>query len=532
MSQTWFSVIPPLIVLVCATVFRQVSIALIAGILSTAFIASRFSIYATTSLAITRVTQEMFDSANILTALFLITLGVLISLMNQSGGTNAYGNILKRWLKDAQTVKFSSIGLSFCFMIDDFFSILTVGSVMRPISDSFKIPRAKLAYIIDSLSAPLVIIMPMSTWLAMLLMQIQKSGISVDQKVQTLISADQFLTYLNVIPFTFYSFACVLSVFFIVYSHISYGPMAHHEQIAERTGNLFGGKEPVKVIKTTEKPAHTPSIADFIIPVGSLILFCIGTILYSGNAKIMGGTNSVIMAIQQANIFVSLLTGGLAALLLSLVCMLVRDKVTAQELPEVLYNGLDLMFSSIITLLLAWTFSTMIRSDLQAGSYLATTLTGTIPGWSLPLIFYIVSFITATATGSSWGTIAVIMPIAIPMLPTFFNLSVPTTVEQIPLLYPIIGSIFSGAVAGDHVSPISPTTIMTATSAGAHITDHVSTQLPYAAPGLISCALGYLILGLAISQGYSLTQAFMLGFGIALGGTLLILSLLGFRRNK
>ncbi|MGB8468240.1 MAG: Na+/H+ antiporter NhaC family protein [Candidatus Babeliales bacterium] len=523
MKHSWVTLLPPTIVLVCSSLTKRVSFSLLMGITSAALIVSHFYVPGTVAIATARIFNEIIDPANMLTNAFLLLLGMIITLMNLTGGTYAYGVLLQKWLKTARHAKLSSIALSLCFMIDDFFSSLTVGCIMKPLFDTFHIPRVKLAYLIDSLAAPMVIIMPFSTWLAMILMQLHKAGIHEEMAQHPLIIADPFLTYLRVIPFILYSFACLATVFFISYFSISYGPMAAQEAIAHETGNLFGGKSPLK--ETVSIVTPTGSIIDFAFPLISLITCCVATILHDGNSTVFGGTNGVLAAVQQANIFWALFFGAAISFVISFCFMIFRKKMGVFALVETVRGGFDLMWTSIVTLVLAWTFSSMLRTDLFVGSYLAQSLTGTIAGWLLPALFYCASLITAIATGSSWGTIAVMVPIAVPMLPPFFGIATPATPETIAMVYPVIGAIFSGAVAGDHVSPIAPTSIMSATSAGCYLTDHIVTQLPYAIPALVNTVIGYLAIGLMLHNSYSLWQSWAGGMATALIGTILCISI-------
>ncbi|MEX0940007.1 MAG: Na+/H+ antiporter NhaC family protein [Candidatus Babeliales bacterium] len=519
--QSWLVLLPPLLVLSLAIITRQVLTSLIVGIISAGLIVTHFSFIPTLQLLGLRLWQELSDPLNIYTFGFLIFLGMLITLISITGGATAYGNAIKKLLRTPRSTKISTIILSFLFMIDDFFSSLTVGCIMKPLMDNFKIPRAKLAFLIDSLASPLVIIMPISTWIAMLLMQLNKAGISLDKADKPIILADPFLTYLKSIPFIFYSFAVIASVWVIVGFSISFGRMKKHEQIAAQTGNLFGGKSPLPEMQT-EACGMQGHVIDFILPIGSLILFIIFGILYSGNSVLLGGTNALLKTIQQADIFLALFLGCLASLILNLIQMMVRGLVSFKSLNTLFKGGWNLMGDSIIILLLAFTFSTMLKSDLKTGQYIATILIGSMPGFLLPCMFFLASLATSVATGSSWGTIAVMIPIAIPMIGSFFNITLYADPATLNFLYPIIGSIFAGAVAGDHVSPIATTTVMSATSAGCYLDDHVYTQLPYALPALLSTVIAYFVSGLLIPFGYWIAAIIPLILAIGISQIILL----------
>lgn len=492
MQMYWSALVPPLLVLILSITTRQVFLSLLTGIIYACLSLKNFNPIKATHLFVQRCSEQFIDPSNILTAAFLLLLGMLITLMNITGGASAYGNTLKKLLKSARSTKLSTIGLSLLFMIDDFFSSLTVGCIMRPLTDQFNIPRAKLAFLIDSLSAPLVIIMPISTWIAMLLMQLNKAGISSDITDKPIILADTFLTYLHAIPYVFYSFLTLLSVWLIVQFGISYGPMKHHEIIARTDGNLFGGRRP---LYTACNEAAQGSIIDFAVPICSLLTFIIFSILYFGNSSLLGGTNNVLQTIQRADIYLALFIGALCTTILNITHMVLRKKISYKDTMRILVGMWDLMGSSIIMLFFTFVFSTLLKDDIKAGQYLAQLLTGAIPESLLPVLLFIVSFITSTATGSSWGTIAIIMPLAIPIVGSFFQVTTPTDPSAIPLLYPVIGAIFSGTVAGDHLSPISSTSVMSATSAGAYLSDHINTQFFYAIPSLLATCAAYAATG-------------------------------------
>jgi Na+/H+ antiporter NhaC len=502
--QNWIVVIPPLLVLGLAVLTHRVLFSLFIGIVASALIVTNWQITSTVLFILHNFWQQLYDASNLYTFAFLIILGMIISLMSAAGGTSAYGTIIKNILKSARSAKFSSIILSLLFMIDDFFSCLTVGCIMRPLTDSFKIPRAKLAFLIDSLAAPLVIIMPVSTWIAMLLMQLDKAGISDVIADKPIFNADPFLTYLQIIPYVFYSFIILTSVWFIIKYNISFGLMRTHEEIAQKTGNLFGGKEPQKTT-ITESP-KCGSLFDFMYPLVSLIIISFLGFLYSHDA------------------FFAFLVGSIFSCLTSLALMMARNKITTKQLKPVAIEGYELMIGSIQILFLAWTFSSILKNDLQTGQYIAHLLLGSLPGWFLPSMFFMASLITAIATGSSWGTIAVMIPIAVPMVATFFGVSTPASITSVPMLLPVLGAIFSGAVAGDHVSPIGTTTVMSATSAGAYLDDHVWTQLPYALPALIATIIAYIISGILVGYPWWISSTVSLASGIviSLGGLYLL----------
>lgn len=512
MNNTWLVLLPPAFVLLLAFITKQVLPSLLVGIIAAGFIVADFSPFKSISIIMSRFWEQV-DAPTLYTFGFLILLGALMTLMNHTGGTSAYRALIKKKVHSKKSAETASIFLSLCFLIDDFFSTLAVGCIMRPLSDSFNIPRAKIAFLVDSLAAPMVILMPVSTWIAMLIMQLDKAGISTNSADKPLIYADPFDIYLHVIPYVFYSFIILSTVVLIVRARLSFGPMYEQELTARQTGNLFGGKEPLKT-KIEDVGQGTGTITDFILPLGSLVLFVVLAGLYYGNFKGFGGTNTVSQAIQETDIFISLFVGSVLALALCFMYFIARKKLVVQEIPEIFNGSISIMKDSIAILFLAWTFSTLLKNDLQTGQYIAKIFVGSVNAALLPSMFFIVSLITSVSTGSSWGTIAVMLPLAVPMLTSFFQVSTPVLPFDIPMLFPLIGAIFSGAVAGDHVSPLGTTTIMSSTSTGCYHDDHVKTQLFYAAPALLFTTLAYVLSGILIAYTAWVNIGISLGVGI------------------
>lgn len=516
MAYSWLVLIPPLIVLTLSLLFRQVVPALIVGIISGTFIASFLTGKSPIAIAASYLwAQVELDTVCIF--FFLLFLGTLIALMNTTGGTRAYAHTLQNRLKNKKSTETASILLSFCFLIDDFFSALTVGSIMRPLTDKFQIPRAKLAFLLDAMAAPLVVLVPISSWIATLTSQFEKAGISLQIHEKPIILADPFVSYLKVIPFILYSFISIVATIFIVQTRISFGPMAEQEQEAERSGNLFGGKSPIKTHIEQIEPRQG-SLLDFLIPLFSLIISTFCLLLYFGNFYLFGGTAGFTQAMLESNIFLALCFGSLLALVVSLSYTLVKQQISFSDLLPLAKAGYDIMGSAIIILFFAWTFSTLLKNDLHTGAYMAQLLTGTMSPIFLPAAFFVVSTITSIATGSSWGTIAVMVPLAIPMLTSLIHTPLPASPEHIPLLFPLLGAVLAGAIAGDQISPIASTTLMSSSSSGCYHTDHVYTQFIYALPVLFASLVAFIFAGYMIHAQISLwtTALASLGIGINL----------------
>ena len=512
MQNSWIVLLPPILVLILAFSTHRVIFSLLCGITTAAFILNDFSISQTINTVITRIWetselgtlsnwQAFKNNWNLFICLFLIMLGVIIVLINHSGGAYAYGNFVKKKLKTSKNTQSASLILSLLFFIDDHFSSLTVGSVMHSLTDKFKIARAKTAFLVDSMAAPLAIIAPISSWAAYIIMQLRKSGISDTTLLGTYIDNDPFLIYIKTIPFVFYSLIMIVSVWFIVRKNISIGLMNKYEKIAQKTGNLFGGKPAVtkKIREINEKNKACASMMDFLLPIITLISTVVISILYTGDFYLFGGNNNFLEAFKASKSANSLFIGGVVCLCITLILFFAKKKVSLKELPHIFAQGYKLMGSCIIVLVLAWTFSGLLKDDLLTGQYLANLLLGHVSVKILPLLFFIVSAVTSITMGSAWGCMAVMIPIAIPMITSLLQLTIPTTIQSAPILLPTLGAILSGAVSGNHISPLSDTTIMSAASSGSYHIDHVRTQHSYAFPVLFCTGLAFAISGFLIN---------------------------------
>lgn len=546
MSNSWLSLLPPFIVLIVGIITRNVLISLGLGVLGAAFIACNFSLICALKLSVFKFWNNIqlesllsvdtfWSNPNLFICIFLCILGIIVTLISHSGGAYAYGKAVRKKIYDKKTVETASLFLSMFLFIDDYFSSLTVGSVMHPLTDHFRIPRAKLAFLVDSLAAPLAVLAPISSWVAAIIGFLSENGVSSTPSHDTLILADPISVYTRVIPFVFYSFIIIPAAFLIVRKRISFGLMHKHEQIAQESGNLFAGKDPVtrKVRGVHERNIENNSILDFAFPIAVLFLSVMCGILYSGKYYLFGGTRSFLEAFQNSRSSIALFLGGCFALIFCILFFLIRRKLHLREVPIECWSGIRLMLPAIIILLLSWTLGDLLRDDLETGNYLASILIGSVSLQLFPLMFFISAAVTSFALGTSWGTMAILFPLAIPMVISFLKLSTPATLDHVFMLFPVLGAIISGAVSGDHISPISDTTIMSSTSCGSYHVDHVQTQMNYALPILLSTAIAYLLVGFLIGYSFWIVVIFPLAVGLFIGlGTLWIMNILQKRSDK
>jgi tetracycline resistance efflux pump len=520
---SWLVLLPPAIVIFLSFVTKKVNQALLGGIIASAFIVSQYSPLATVSLTIRSIFNKATDIDNLYLYGFLIILSTIIILMIHSGSTAAYGRTIKRVVHTARGAESASLILSSFFFIDDYLSSLTVGSVMRTITDQFKIPRVKLSFLINMLAPAMAVFIPLSSWIALILSQLRNAGISDVLSDKPQIIADPFIVYSETLPYIFYSIIIVCATWFIVLTRTSFGPMRQQELTAQETGNLFGGKEPLKMA-VTEKGNSSATLIDFIVPIIITLLAMPVSITYSGGFYAFGGSHDFLKSITSSNISLSLFVGSLIALILIALFYFVRRKLTPYSLVTASVEAVFLIKSSIILLLLASTFSSFISYDLPAGAYLAYLFAGSLSAWLLPFMFFVISVVTALATGSAWGTIAVMAPLSVQMLLTMLNVTTPIDAEHLPLLFPALGAVFSGAVAGTHISPIADNVMISTTSAGSYHIDHVQSQTPYVIPPIIGTGFAFLLVGLL--NTWSVYGALGIGLCVGLGFSLLCLKVL------
>lgn len=512
MHNSWLSLIPPIVALIGALVTRHILISLALGIVSAAFIATDFSLYNTATLTIHKLYlnsdlwrlsswDAFWHSTNLFVIIFLFILPIIITLIGYSGGSYAYGTWAQRMARSARSTQLSAVALSIILSIDDYFSSLTVGSVMQPLTDRMKIPRIKLSFLVDSLAAPLALICPVSSWIAGIIGFFADNGIGLTGK-DILIKADPFSVYIYTAPFFFYSIIILLSTVFIIVYNISFGPMYYHEQIAHTSGNLFGGRKPITAATsdTPEENRITAQIRDFIVPIATLIVTIVCSMLYFGG--LFTTTTSVFAAMQQTQAPQALFIGGLLSLIITTLFFFIRKKLTLPILPSLYYQGIQLMAPTVIMLILAWSFGDILREDLHTGAYISSLITYVqLPLSLLPALFFFIAFATALAIGSSWATMAIMLPLALPLIASATHATTPLLLFDTALLLPTIGAVLSGAVAGNHISPLADTTVMSATSSGAYFSDHVYAQAIYALPIIISTGIGFLVAGMLASHG-------------------------------
>src|SRR3990167_10528038 len=533
MTDSWLVLLPPVIVLLGAFTTKNITLALSLGIGSASLVAADCQLLASFKLILGHVQQQFSDPDNLYLCLFVIAIGILVMLFNHSGATIALANLISRRLKTTRSVKAASVLLSCLLFIDDYINCLTVGHVMRPVTDRLKIPRAKLAYLLDSMTAPVAVIAPISSWAGAIVSQLDQSGVNLHCNSDQLIAADPYTVYLAAIPFIFYSFITIFSIWLIIYKELSFGLMHKHEQTALVTGNLFAGKTPLVVPTDSHVKLENCSLWDFIVPIVTLFSTIILGILYQGDYCLFGGHQAELLTIfkQKYNIFPILFTAGIAALAAGFIMGYLRQKIDRAHTIMIFKQGFKIMGLALTIIGLSWIFGALLRDNLQTGIFLANNLLGHLNLIYLPAMIFIVTAIISAATGNSWGALAIIIPITIPMVISLLKLTTPAAANSVYLLLPSLGAIFSGAAAGGHVSPISDTTVMTANSSGSYLLDHIKTQILYATPAILATIMAFLIAGVLMHHPTWEIVTISLSLGIALCG-LVLLALNKFYKSK
>ena len=491
---TLWSLFPPVIAIGLALITKEVYSSLFVGILSGGIIyaAASGTGFEGTFKAVVQdgLITNLSNAYNVGILVFLVVLGIIVVLMNKAGGSRAYGEWAAAHIKGRRGAALSTFFLGVLIFVDDYFNCLTVGSVMRPITDKHNISRSKLAYLIDSTAAPICIIAPISSWAAAVSGTVEGvNGISL---------------FINTIPYNLYAFLTILMVIFISASDTDYGPMKIHEDNA-KNGDIFTTQN-----NTYEQDAQPVTergrVIDLILPVAVLIVFCVVGMIYTGG--FFSGTDFV-TAFANCDAAYGLSLGSISALIVIIAYYMLRRVLKFNECMDSIAAGFKQMVPAILILTFAWTLKTM-TNHLEAGAFVSGVVqSATALSVLLPVILFVVAIGLAFATGTSWGTFGILIPIVTSVFEA--ELANVAQTGEIPSMVIIcISACLAGAVCGDHCSPISDTTIMASTGAQCDHVNHVSTQLPYALTVAAVCVVGYLL------SGFVHNVFIVLGFSLAL----------------
>ena len=467
---TVWSLLPPIIAIALALITKEVYSSLFIGILSGALLYSNFNVWGMITGTFDVMVAKLSDSWNVGILIFLVVLGMMVSLINKAGGSAAYGRWASEHIKTRAGALVSTTVLGMLIFIDDYFNCLTVGSVMRPVTDKHGISRAKLAYIIDATAAPVCIIAPISSWAA---------------AVSSVAPAGEGLSlFISSIPYNFYALLTLGMVIAMSLLKVDFGPMRLHERNA-MAGDLYTtAARPYA--EEADPNVGRGRVIDLVLPILALIVSCVITMVYTGgffDAESASYMN-FIDAFGNSDASMGLVLGSFIALIFTALLYIPRKVITLKQFTEALPDGFKLMVAAILILTFAWTLSG-VTNDLGAKVFVAEFVRTTAAGMAnlLPAIVFLIALGLAFATGTSWGTFGVLLPIVCSVFP------------EGELMIIAVSACLAGAVAGDHCSPISDTTIMASTGAQCDHINHVNTQLPY----VLLCSgvsfAGYLLAG-------------------------------------
>lgn len=495
---TWWSLVPPVVAIALALITKEVYSSLFIGIVIGGILYSvgstDYNMFEGTfrHVLYDGIIANLSDSYNVGILVFLVMLGVIVCLMNKSGGSAAFGRWAQKHIHTRIGAQLATIVLGVLIFVDDYFNCLTVGSVMRPITESHRVSKAKLAYLIDATAAPVCIIAPISSWAA---------------AVSGFVGEGQgFKVFISAIPFNYYALLTIFFMIGITIMRIDYGPMKKHEENAILYNDIY--TTPERPYADAEKELNEDEkgrVIDLVIPVIILIIFCIAGIMYSGG--FFHGENGFVDSFANSDAAAGLSLGSILSLIVIVIYYMIRKTIKFTEAMDSIPEGFKAMIAAILILTLAWTIKTMTDS-LGAADFVGELVKSGAEGFInfLPAIVFLVGCGLAFATGTSWGTFGVLIPIVMAVFEGYD--------PQMEIIS--ISACMAGAVMGDHCSPISDTTIMSSAGAQCYHINHVNTQIPYAVTVAAVSFVCYIIAGFVKNAAVSLIIAFALMFVVLL----------------
>ena len=476
--NTPWSLLPPVIAIALALITKEVYSSLFIGILVGGLLYSNFSFEGTVTHAFSDgIVASLSDGYNVGILAFLVILGAIVCMMNRAGGSAAFGRWAQKNIKSRVGAQLATIVLGCLIFIDDYFNCLTVGSVMRPVTDKQNVSRAKLAYLIDATAAPICIIAPISSWAAAV------AAFAEDGQGLNL--------FIRAIPYNFYALFTIVMMVGLVLLKADFGPMASYEKNAVEKGDLFSGSNPYAMMDE-EIDESKGSVLDLVLPIVVLVAACVIGMIYSGNFFLAGdeGYHDFVVAFSNSDASVGLMLGSAFGLVFTIIYYLARRAMSFRDVMGCIPEGFKAMVPAILILTFAWSLKGM--TDSLGAKFFVRDFVRSASGIQvlLPVIVFAVGCLLAFATGTSWGTFGILIPI----VQNVFDMSNPMAII-------CISACMAGAVCGDHCSPISDTTIMASAGAQCDHVNHVSTQLPYAISCAVISGIAYLIAGLLAGAG-------------------------------
>lgn len=492
---TAWAVLPPLIAIVLALITKEVYSSLFLGVLTGAILYAgadfdgilNHLLYEEVGDNKFGIISALSDTWNVGILIFLVILGIIVALMNLSGGSKAFGMWALKRVKSRVAAEIATVILGIVIFVDDYFNCLTVGSVMKPVTDNFRVSRAKLAYIIDATAAPVCIIAPVSSWAAAVSSFAgEGEGISL---------------FIRCIPYNFYALFTLVMMFSIILMRFDYAGMANFERNAIENGDLFTVQDTnAQMADAADEGSDKGNVLDLVFPVIVLVVSCVAGMIYTGGFFDGAG---FVTAFSDSDASIGLSMGALVALVIIIAYYTIRRTISFNQCMSCVPEGMKAMASPILVLTLAWTLKSMTDS-----LGLADFVSGLVEGMSgaavgiIPAALFVIACVLAFASGTSWGTFGILIPLGLAI-----------TESHPELATPIIAACMAGAVYGDHCSPISDTTIMASAGANCNHVSHVSTQLPYATTVAVVSAISYVIAGYVSSPVIPLVVGVVLLLG-------------------
>ena len=502
---TPWALLPPVVAIGLALITKEVYSSLFIGILVGGLLYSGFNFEGTVLHVFEDgIVSVLSDSYNVGILVFLVILGAMVCLMNKAGGSAAFGRWAAKNIKSRVGAQMAAIVLGVLIFIDDYFNCLTVGSVMRPITDKHRVSRVKLAYVIDATAAPVCIIAPISSWAA---------------AVSSYVPDGQGLAvFIRAIPYNFYALFTIAMMIAMVLMKVEFGPMLKFERNAIKTGDLFSGSNPYAGLMEDDPDDTKGAVADLVLPIVVLIVACVTGMLYSGSFFDAASENylNIPGAFSSSDASIGLMLGSSFGLLFALIFYWVRKAMTFKQMMECIPEGFKAMVPAIMILTFAWSLKAMTDSlgATPFVEYFVDTYARSVQ-FFLPAIVFAIGCLLAFATGTSWGTFGILIPITMAIFPL-----------DNPLGIICISASMAGAVCGDHCSPISDTTIMASAGAQCDHVNHVSTQLPYAIVCAAISFVSYVVAGLLVHFGAPGILALPFGL-VLLVGFLVVMKRMG-----
>ena len=490
------SLLPPLLAIALAFITRQVLLSLFIGVFSGALMMNGWNPF----IAFLRtldsyIVNSLADSWNAAIIIFTLSIGGMIGIINKMGGTKAIAESLAKKAKTARSAQIVTAIMGIAVFFDDYANTLIVGPTMRPLMDKLRVSREKLAYIVDSTAAPVVGLAVVSTWVG------YELGLIGDAFGELGADVNVFTIFIKTIPYTFYNIFAVVLVFMLAIRGRDFGPMLKAEKRARLTGqvhregaNLFWADEVTGGNQLKE--GITLRAANAIVPIVTLIVVSFLGLWYNGYTYSDDGTawytfQGIQTCFGNADASVVLIWGAITAAIVAGVMAVSQKIMKVGEVLDAFVDGSKALLITAMILILAWSLGS-VASDVGTADYLVGAVSDKVPGGVIPIIVFIISMLVAFSTGTSWGTMAIVIPLAVPLAAAYVKVDP----ANAPLVIASLSAVLSGSIFGDHCSPISDTTIMSSMASGSDHIDHVKTQIPYALTGAGTAFLGYIMVGI------------------------------------